>query len=69
LIFHENEPGTIEIFFKGIVKAVRPVRWIGLLYCLEHSGPANLGKQTAVTAVTLVGSSPVPPTYTFLKLG
>jgi len=37
--------------------------WIGLLYCLGHSGPANLGKQTAVT----VGSFPVPPTYTFLS--
>jgi hypothetical protein len=64
-----NKLGTIEIYFKGVVKAVSPMRRIGLLYCLGHSGPANLGKQTAVMAATVVGSFPVPPTYTFSKLG
>jgi hypothetical protein len=69
LIFHENETDIIENYFKGVVKAVRPMRWIGLLYCLGHLGPTNLGKQTAVTAASVVGSFPVPPKYTFLKLG
>ena len=62
-----NKLGTTEIYFKGVAKAIRPMRWIGLLYCPGHSRLANLGKQTAVTAATVVGSFPVPPNYTFLS--